>query len=204
MKAIQKLAAFLICASFGSVAQATVVDMESLPSGACHYIGSSVTTQGYSFSASQILFSCDGNVLSQDPTRGIIDANGPSKITMTSESGVAFNLKSFDAGSRTLAYNVTRPNDYQGSSTVTVTGNKVGGGTVTNVFNFNGLAYQNFSVVGFSNLSSVIFSGSGYSMNPEFILDNVNVSAVPEPESYAMLLAGLGLMGYMVRRRKAA
>ncbi|HVW64289.1 MAG TPA: PEP-CTERM sorting domain-containing protein [Nitrosospira sp.] len=27
------------------------------------------------------------------------------------------------------------------------------------------------------------------------------VSPIPEPESYAMLLAGLGLMGYMVRRR---
>jgi len=29
----------------------------------------------------------------------------------------------------------------------------------------------------------------------------VNVSAVPEPATYAMLLAGLGLMGLMVRRR---
>lgn len=27
---------------------------------------------------------------------------------------------------------------------------------------------------------------------------------VPEPESYAMLLAGLGLMGFMVRRKKTA
>jgi hypothetical protein len=30
-----------------------------------------------------------------------------------------------------------------------------------------------------------------------------NVSAVPEPESYAMLLAGLGLLGAVVKRRKA-
>jgi hypothetical protein len=29
-----------------------------------------------------------------------------------------------------------------------------------------------------------------------------NVSAVPEPESYAMLLAGLGLLGTLARRRK--
>ena len=30
------------------------------------------------------------------------------------------------------------------------------------------------------------------------------LSPVPEPETYAMLLAGLGLMGAMVRRRKVA
>jgi hypothetical protein len=27
-------------------------------------------------------------------------------------------------------------------------------------------------------------------------------SAIPEPETYAMLLAGLGLMGFVARRRK--
>jgi hypothetical protein len=40
--------------------------------------------------------------------------------------------------------------------------------------------------------------------DPGYIgLDNVGVSAaVPEPETYAMLLAGLGLLGYVARRRK--
>jgi hypothetical protein len=32
----------------------------------------------------------------------------------------------------------------------------------------------------------------------------LNVSAVPEPETYAMLLGGLGLFGFMARRRKNA
>ena len=36
------------------------------------------------------------------------------------------------------------------------------------------------------------------------LLDNVSVSAVPEPETYAMLLAGLGLMGFIARRRKTS
>ena len=31
---------------------------------------------------------------------------------------------------------------------------------------------------------------------------NFTVNAVPEPETYAMMLAGLGLMGFMARRRK--
>ncbi len=33
---------------------------------------------------------------------------------------------------------------------------------------------------------------------------NFNVTAVPEPETYAMLLAGLGLVGAIARRRKTA
>ncbi len=35
------------------------------------------------------------------------------------------------------------------------------------------------------------------------MLDNVSVTAVPEPETYAMMLAGLGALGFMARRRKA-
>lgn len=34
------------------------------------------------------------------------------------------------------------------------------------------------------------------------IIDSVTTSPVPEPESYAMLLTGLGLLGFMARRRK--
>jgi hypothetical protein len=35
-------------------------------------------------------------------------------------------------------------------------------------------------------------------------ITSFSVSAVPEPESYAMLLAGLGLVGFVARRRKSA
>lgn len=34
-------------------------------------------------------------------------------------------------------------------------------------------------------------------------VDNISVSAVPEPGTYAMLVAGLGLIGFVARRRKA-
>jgi len=35
-------------------------------------------------------------------------------------------------------------------------------------------------------------------------VDATAVAAVPEPETYAMMLAGLGLLGFMSRRRKSA
>ena len=37
-----------------------------------------------------------------------------------------------------------------------------------------------------------------------FDLDAVSISAVPEPETYAMMLAGLGIVGWMARRRRSA
>jgi len=42
--------------------------------------------------------------------------------------------------------------------------------------------------------------------NPEANIgyDNLTVTAVPEPSTYAMMLAGLGVAGFMARRRKAA
>lgn len=35
-------------------------------------------------------------------------------------------------------------------------------------------------------------------------VDNLVLAAVPEPETYALMLAGLGLIGYMARRRRVA
>lgn len=41
-------------------------------------------------------------------------------------------------------------------------------------------------------------------LQPSGYAGNLSVSAVPEPETYAMLLAGLGLIGFSARRRVAA
>jgi hypothetical protein len=43
---------------------------------------------------------------------------------------------------------------------------------------------------------------TGSDTTHQFYLGAATVAAVPEPESYAMLLAGLGLMGGIARRRK--
>lgn len=50
-------------------------------------------------------------------------------------------------------------------------------------------------------LKSIVFESTGGSSGSPF-LAGLTVAAVPEPESYAMLLAGLGLLGAIARRRK--
>lgn len=49
-----------------------------------------------------------------------------------------------------------------------------------------------------SNSYHLYLSGFGAG----FSVDNVSVSPVPEPESYAMMLGGLGALGLMARRRR--
>jgi hypothetical protein len=59
-------------------------------------------------------------------------------------------------------------------------------------------------LMGTSNtLGMIIFTGGQGQALPTLSFDVVSVTAVPEPESYAMLLAGLGVIGAIARRRRA-
>ncbi len=51
--------------------------------------------------------------------------------------------------------------------------------------------------------SSTSYSLGFYPNNVAQVVEGTFTSAVPEPESYAMMLAGLGLMGAIARRRKS-
>lgn len=109
---------------------------------------------------------------------------------------------------------------------LTVVGTKSDGGILSFAYDFpvlNSAGASPFvslsllSDFGNANLSSLtigscLFDGNGgcFSVLPgaenlgQFALDNLQVSAVPEPETYAMLGLGLGLVGWMSRRRSKA
>ncbi len=61
---------------------------------------------------------------------------------------------------------------------------------------------QNFTVTDTSRFYRVSFSTDA---NQTALIDSVSITtAVPEPETYAMMLAGLGAIGFLSRRRKQA
>ncbi len=68
----------------------------------------------------------------------------------------------------------------------------------------NNWSTYSFNVTGNGGPTSLLFRAVGPSDSLGGSLDNVSlVTAVPEPETYAMMLAGLAGLGFMARRKKA-
>ena len=66
-----------------------------------------------------------------------------------------------------------------------------------------GYTHNTLGFVADSLTTELKFENSAPTISPNYPqLDNVSVVAIPEPETYAMLLAGLGLLGFIARRRK--
>lgn len=111
---------------------------------------------------------------------------------------LSFDLTGFDASTASFSGKFAADN----SAVVKLNGNQVGSANSHS-------SYAHFGAVtgftsGLNTLDFVVTNVAQNGGNPtglrvEFIASNV--TPVPEPETYAMLLAGLGLMGVISRRR---
>jgi hypothetical protein len=109
-------------------------------------------------------------------------SNGPMKYG--SMMGETANMNAFF----TLAFNAADP-----TNTLTAL-NKVVYGDCTAYGLMGPMLTGNMCMTGLNN-GGVYGSMGGYPTN-------LTIAAVPEPETYAMMMAGLGMVGFMARRRR--
>lgn len=93
------------------------------------------------------------------------------------------------------------PSSFNGFVVTNLTNSFSGGYTVDPSTTMAGLTNSNVTLM---SPNSVGVNWNGLSFNKETVVTLNAVSAVPEQETYALMLAGLGLVGTIARRRKQA
>jgi len=132
-------------------------------------------------------------------TRPLFDLNDFSAITVGDPSPVA--TLTFAAGVTSFSFlwgspDLTNSLGVSGNSgTVTFTGLSAFGSGIANGSNTN---TQFVTISDVKGLNKLTFSTGSIAF------EVAQVSAVPEPETYALMLAGLGAVGFIARRRKSA
>jgi hypothetical protein len=118
------------------------------------------------------------------------------------QAGVLSNTLSLTAGTTyTATFDIAGNQRNYGDDVVDIT---FGSSTLSSSFSSNA-AWTTYSLSFTPSVSgdyALTFHNLGGD-NQGAVLDNVSIQAVPEPETYAMMVAGLGLMGVVARRRKS-
>ncbi len=117
-----------------------------------------------------------------------------------SSAAISQNLNTIAGGKYTLSFDLYSAGTSNVSFQALFNGVQVYGMQNTSM-NWTHFTFENLSAT--SALTELKFSSRN---DPSFTrLDNVSVVAapVPEPETYAMMIAGLGLLAFAAKRRKA-
>ena len=170
---------------------AVIQNFDSIAAGASIGTGANVFAGSVDGVAARPAFGSTGNFAAVQGPNGAYTINfGPARL-------FAFTLGSLDTyNSLTLLFSNSTSITYQGGQII------------------NGLSFPSGSQISGESNGQVLFAaqsgdpdivGATFSSTENsFEFDNIATGAVPEPATWAMMIAGFGLVGSTLRRRRTA
>ena len=157
------------------------------------------------------------------PDSGYLYTNSVQDWLVTGSQTVLFNKTYRPVSKELQAVQIERNGDMLSQSLETMNGQqyllsfdwssyspapstlKVTSGNVSNTLTSAGTAYstQSWLFTATSASTTLLFTNLGVTGSSYPQIDNVSVTAVPEPGTYAMRLAGLAAVGFVAKRRSA-
>jgi len=204
---IRKLMVAVTAAFLTNSAMAATIDFEALDGG--YSANYSVYEDGFRITHSSI--SDFGFYLIDNPADHLgmcnpgCPSNGTTAFYAFNESSVTFDRKNKGLFSFT-SLDVAKTFLENGHPvTLTLSAMGLNGAITKTIFVEESLgeSFSNFNFTDFENISSLTITGG--QEFPEFAIDNVvlSIAEVPEPASWATLIAGLGILGSIRRRRSS-
>jgi hypothetical protein len=176
-----------------------------------HIIGGTIPGADTSWSALGLTFTADqqftvGQYQADLGENGLWGANGNHFLSFDNFGSMALTISFNGLATRGFGFDYSIYETSAGGASLSVTAYDASNNVVAGYGTSFGTAFGSDSynlsatsgwVEATPNIAKVVISGDGV------VLDNFTFTTpVPEPESYAMFLAGLGLMGAVARRRQ--